>query len=386
MKEKVTVSGTVKTILLILIALGIASFVFGFVTDGKRAWANFLLVNYYFLQIAIGAAFFMTLQSISQAGWSAGFKRVPEAISLYIPVAAIFFLLLVFGIHSIYEWSHKEVVAADELIRHKTPFLNTPFFYIRLLLYFALWTIMVVLLRRTSLKEDIEGGMVHFHRTELLSKIFIFILALTFSLASFDWIMSIDAHWFSTLFAAKNFVAAFYHGSTIVVLVIFILYRRGYFTFLNKSHVLDLSRYIFILSIIWGYFWFAQFMLIWYGNIPEETVYYVYRMEMPWKLFFIAEIAINWFIPFLLLMPKRTGSSMQVVAAVIILLIVGQWIDLYGQIMPGTVHKFNIGIVEIGGMIGYGALFALVVIFGLERAALIPKNHPYLEESLEHHV
>jgi hypothetical protein len=385
MKDQVKLTGTFKLGTGILMGIGLVSFVTGFITDPDRTWANYLLNNYYFLMLALGAAFFIALQHISQAGWSAAFKRVGEAMAGYIPVAAFFFLLIIFGMHSLYGWTHTEAVAQDALIEHKSPYLNIPFFYLRLILFFALWILMIWLIRKASLKEDREGGLQWFHKSEHYSKILIFIMAVTVSLSAVDWIKSIDAHWFSTIFALKNFVASFYHGVTILVLIVFLLHRRGYFEFLNGYHLHDFARYIFMLAIIWGYFWFVQFMLIWYGNIPEETLYYVKRWEMGWKTLFFAEIAINWFIPFVVLLPTRTSRSKPVIFAMVVVLIIGHYVDLYMQIMPGTTEQLRFGFIEIGTFLGYAGIFSLTTGFWLSRAPLLPKNHPYLAESLEHH-
>jgi hypothetical protein len=385
MKDQVHLSGSFKVVTGVLILIGLAAFTAGFIQDPGRTWANYLMNNYYYLMLALGAAFFVALQYISQAGWSAAFKRVGEAMSGYIPVSAFFFLLLIFGVHSLYEWSHADAVAHDELIAHKSPYLNIPFFYIRLVLFFALWILMIRLIRKVSLKEDLEGGSEWFHKSEHYSKVLIFILALTVSLSAIDWIMSIDVHWFSALFALKNFVGAFYHGTAILILIVLLLHSRGYFEFLNAYHLHDFARYIFMLAIVWGYFWFSQFMLIWYGNIPEETVYYVARWEPGWKTIFFADIIINWFIPFVVLLPTRTSRSKPVILAMLILLIAGHYIDLYMQVMPGTTGNLTFGFIEIGSFLGYAGLFALVTGFWLSRAPLIPRNHPYLGESLEHH-
>jgi len=385
MKDQINLSVSFKIIAGIFVAVGLAAFITGFIQDPTRAWANFLLNNYYFLMLALGAAFFVALQYIAQAGWSSAFKRVGEAMSGYIPVAAFFFLLLIFGLKSLYEWSHAEVLAHDELIAHKAPYLNAPFFYIRLILYFALWILMVRRIRLASLKEDLEGGLNWFKRSEHLSKIFIFVLALTVTLSAVDWVMSIDVHWFSTLFALKNFVAAFYHGTAVLILIVLILHGRGYFEFLNSYHLHDFSRYLFMLAIVWGYFWFAQFMIIWYGNIPEETVYYATRWEQGWKSLFFIEILINWFIPFIVLLPTRASRSKTAIFTVIIFLVVGHYVDLYMQIMPGTTGILQFGFIELGTFLGYAGLFAFVTGWFLSRAPLIPQNHPYLEESMEHH-
>ena len=366
------------------------TFLLGLISDPKRTWANYLIVNYYFLSLAMGGAFFLVIQNISQSGWSAAFRRVPEAMMAYIPFAAVFFLLLYFGINDLYHWSHKEAVPLDPLLQHKSPFLNVPFFFARMIIYFALWIFLTRILRKISLKEDLsdpanqDSILLLFNKSELYSKIFIFIFAITFSLSAFDWIMSIDVHWYSTIFALKNLVASFLHGVSILALIIFILYKRGYFPFLNKYHLHDLARYIFMLSIVWGYFWFAQFMIIWYGNIPEETVYYYVRWKEGWKVLFFLEIGLNWAIPFLILLPVKTSRNMTVISAVILFLIIGQYLDLFVQIIPGTTGLLRFGWIEGGLFLGYAGLFSLVVAITLSKAKIIPSNHPYLDESINH--
>ncbi|NJO70027.1 MAG: quinol:cytochrome C oxidoreductase, partial [Bacteroidetes bacterium] len=249
-----------------LIAIGLGTFVYAFISNPAKAWANYLVNNYYFLSLAVGASFFYAIQYITQSGWSSGFKRVPEAMFGYLPVAALFFVLLFFGMHYLYEWSHHDVALHDELIAHKSPYLNVPFFFIRLFVFFAAWILLTQQLRKLSLREDKEGGMVNFQKSELYSKIFIFILGVTFSMSVIDWIKSIEVHWFSTLFALKGFISAFLHGTAAIVFIVLLLSYKGYFPFLNGSHLHDFNRYMFILSIFYGYFWFSQFMLIWYAN------------------------------------------------------------------------------------------------------------------------
>jgi hypothetical protein len=368
------------------IVAGILAMAYGFYSSADRAWANLLLNNYYFLSLAIGASFFMALQYITQSGWSAMFRRVPEAMSAYIPFAGIVMLLLYFGMHNLFEWSRPEAVAEDALLAHKSPYLNITFFFIRMVVFFGAWTFMTWLIRKVSLQEDQFGGIAYMDKNEMNSKIFIFILAITFSMASFDWIMSIEAHWVSTIFSVKNFIAAFYHGTAIVVLIVILLNERGYFKELNESHLLDFSRYLFMLSIVWGYMFFSQFMLIWFGNIPEETVYYAERWNNGWKVLFYVNIAINWFVPFIILLSQKMDKNKTVVKFICFLLIAGQWIDLYDQIMPTFTTTPQFGIVEIGAFIGFAGLFALVFGKAFSKADTIPKNHPYIEESLYHHI
>ncbi len=390
MKDQLKISTTFRIITLILIGIGALTFLFGILSDSVRTWANYLIVNYYFLSLSLGAAFFLAIQIISQSGWSAAFKRVPEAMMAYIPLAAVFFLFLYFGVYDLYSWSNGESVPNDPLLQHKLVYLNVPFFFLRLMIFFALWIIFTCIIRNISKREDTlnpadQGAVLTlFNKSELFSKIFIFIFAVTFSLSAFDWIMSLEVHWFSTIFALKNMVAAFLHGTSILTLIIFILYKRGYFSFLNEYHLHDFARYIFMLSIVWGYFWFAQFMIIWYGNIPEETVYYYIRWNEGWKVMFFLEIGLNWGIPFLLLLPVKTSRNLTVISIVIFFLIIGQYLDLFMQIIPGTTRMLKFGWIEAGLFLGYAGLFALVVVTTLSKTKIIPSNHPYLEESLNH--
>jgi hypothetical protein len=385
MEEKVVLTPTFKTVTYGLICLGLITLGIGFFTQPERTWANYLLNSYYFLAIAIGAAFFYAIQYITQSGWSAGFKRIPEAMFAYLPYAAIFFLLIYFGMHALYQWTHPDIVVNDELLQHKTPYLNIPFFYIRLIIYFTLWIIITRLLRKLSLQEDTSGGLDFFHRSEYYSKVFIFILAVTFSLAVIDWIKSIEAQWFSTIFAFKNFISAFQHGVAAIVVVLFIMNIRGHYGFMNKSHIHDFNRYLFILSVFYGYFWFTQFMLIWFADIPEETVYYHIRLQPAWSPYWIADIGINWLVPFLVLLPPMLSRLKYLVLSIACVMLIGFWIELFVEIMPGVTGLPQIGFIEIGIYLGFAGLFALVAGASLSRAALIPQNHPFLEESIHHH-
>lgn len=386
MEEKIKLSRSYIIGTLIMVAVGLVALVFAFMSDPQRGWANFLLNNVYFVSLSVGALLFLTIQRVTHSGWSAGFIRVPEAMAGFLPVAAVLFVILILGAHSLYHWTDTEAVAHDPLLDHKSPFLNLPFWIIRMVIYFTLWILMFVLIRRLSLREDTTGGLEPFQKMEHYAKIFIFMVIITFSFAMIDWVMSIDAHWYSTIFAIKNFVAAFHHAAIVITFIVLLMHQRGHFPFLNKNHLGDFSRYIFMLCIIWGYFWFAEFMLIWYANIPEETAYFLPRIRGEgWRFFFFANIIINWFLPFVLLMPKATSQSKLVLKIVIPFLIIGQFIDLYLQIFPGILGRQVLGFQEIGTFIGFAGLFMLVTGYMISRANLIPGNHPYLEECKDHH-
>ena len=387
MEERIKLSRIYILATLIMVLVGIAALVTAFMGDPQRAWANILLNNVYFVSLSVGALLFVAIQRVTHSGWSAGFIRVPEAMAGFLPVAAVLFLVMILGANSLYHWSQADAVSHDPLLMHKAPYLNLPFWIGRMVVYFALWILMYYIIRRLSVKEDHVGGMEIFKTLEHRSRVAIFIVLITFIFAIIDWIMSIDAHWYSTIFAVKDFVAAFHHAAIVITFIVLLMNQKGYFPFLNKSHLGDFSRYIFMLCIIWGYFWFAEFMLIWYGNIPEETAYFLPRAQGEgWRFFFFANIAINWFLPFVLLMPKATSRNRTILKIVIPFLIAGQFIDLYVQIFPGTVGEQVLGFQEIGTFIGFAGLFMLVTGWVLSRAGLYPVNHPYLEECKAHHI
>lgn len=387
MDTRFPTSKTLRTIALAMVVIGLVALVYGFITHPVRGWANLLLNHFYFLSLGIGAAFFLALQYITQSGWSAMFKRIPEAMMHYLAVAVVPGIVLFFGLSSLYHWAHEGAALHDAILAHKSPYLNIPFFIIRQLVFLVAWILLAWTLRRLSLKEDLNGGVHYFERSEFWSKVYIFVIAITFSFASFDLIMSIDPHWYSTVFSLKNFVAAFYHGAAVIALIAIILYQRGFFPHFNESHLLDFSRYIFMLSIVWGYLFFAQFMLIWYANIPEETVYYVLRWDDPtFKVLFFANIVINWFLPFTILLIRKAHRSLFIMKLVCILLIIGQYVDLYDQIFPTVVGKAAFGFTEAGVWVGFAGVFVLTIMWAMGRAALIPPNHPYLSESEQHHV
>jgi len=386
MEKKLKISSTFKIISIALVAIGIASLTYGFITDPVKTWANYLMNNYYFLSLGIGITFFGALQYITHSGWAVGFNRVYQAMGNIIPVISILMIpILIFGMGDLYHWAHEGAADHDALIAHKSPYLNTPFFVLRYVIYFLIWIVLTQMIRRFSLKEDKLGGMKYFKKAEIWSKVYIFALAFTFTLATFDWIMSIDVHWFSTIFAFRNFAMGFYHGLVVLTFILIILNKLGYIPWFSKAHLGDLTRFIFVLSIIWTYMWLSQYILIWYANIPEETVYYLPRTKGEFQILFWGEFVLNWLIPFLLLIPKQIATNKNAVLVICLVLILGQWVDLYQQIIVGTYGKLQIGIIEIGSFAGFLGLFALVVVYSLRKAPLLQKNHPYLEESMNHH-
>ncbi|MBE0663579.1 MAG: hypothetical protein IH597_14065 [Bacteroidales bacterium] len=368
----------------VLIVIGLAGIIFGLLTNPARAWANILLNNYLFIMLSIGALFFYAVQYVTHSGWSAMFQRIPLAAGVWLPIGAIVMFLFYFGMHYIYEWTHPEALAYDKLLQHKSPYLNIPFFYIRVVIYFILWIGIAWWMRKLTLREDIEGTL-HIDKHVKAAGAFLFAIVFTFTMASIDWIMSIDAHWFSTLFGLKNLLATIYYAVAFIILLMLWLQKQGYLTQMNEAHRNDFARYLFRLSIVWGYLWFVQYLVIWYANIPEATMYYVPRAQGEWSTLFYLDFALNFAIPFLALMNDKFARTKIVMIAISLLLLVGMWISLFLQIMPGSIGILQFGIIEISGTVGFIGLYLYFVFSHLSKIPLIPVNHPYLEESKHRH-
>ena len=365
-----------------------------------RIWVNLWINNIYFLGIALTGVLFLALQYASQAGWSAYIKRIPEAFGSWLYVAAgltfVIFGLANFagpGHYHLFHWLDSSLYVEggenyDAIIAGKKSYLNLTFFLIRMAAYFVLWIMMFRFIRNESLKEDMNGGDVHWRKLRVYSTIFIIIFALTSSTAAWDWVLSIDTHWFSTMFGWYVFSSWFVAGLAAVTLIVIWLREQGYLMQLNSSHLHDLGKYIFAFSIFWTYLWFSQFMLIYYANIPEESVYFIERLKSgQYAWVFYVNILLNFIFPFLVLMTrdsKRHTIFLKIVCPVIL---VGHWMDFYLMITPGSLgENGGIGFIEIGMAVLFAAGFIFVVLRALAKAPLVAQNHPMLEESLHHHI
>ncbi len=369
----------------LLMGLGGGALIFGFLTDPHRAWANVLINNFYLMSLGLAAAVFFAIHTLTGSCWWVGLKRIPEAMMAVIPVAGVLLLLLFFGRHELYHWSAPEAVH-DKILAGKAAWLNTPFFFLRMSFTVVVWTLITYWIRKTSRAQDAASGLEEHHRLHRLSAVFIPVFAVTFTLASFDWLMSVEPHWYSTIYAVYTFSGLFLHGMAAIALVTILLRERGYLEgVVNENHLHDLSKLILAFSTFWVCMWVNQYLLIWYTNIPEEAVYYALRTDSDWRWLFYLNVVINWGIPFPILLIRRSKRSAAVLKRVAILLLVGHWLDLYLAVAPPIVSNRQINYLEILTALGYGALFFYLTARALGRAPLVARRDPFLEESLHHH-
>ena len=414
--ERFQFDGKAKTWSLIMIVVGVIGLLYGLFTGSvERTFANLLLNSYYFTCVCICGIFFCAIQYVAQAGWSTAILRVPQAFAKALPIAAVVLLLVICGglfithtgtneegkqtvIPYLYKlWALKGVTTPgnenyDAVITAKSGYLNIPFFLIRLLVYLVSYSILGNLLVKYSNNEDELGGMFNYNKSFKISVIFLLIFGFTVPLFAFDTIMSLEAHWFSTMFGWYNFAALWVSGLSAITLTLIYLREKGNFDWVTEDHLHNLGMFMFGFSIFWTYLWFAQYLLTWYANIPEEAAYFFRRMEPQFKPWVWLNIIVNFLTPLLVLMSRDSKRRVKLLKVACIIILCGHWLDYFQMIMPGAVGPQSswlaeIGPIEIALFIGFVGLFMFTMLNALSKfKSLIPKKHPLLAESLHHHI
>lgn len=394
-----------------LMAIGIICIIILYITNGAhsgstnedqliraRFWASILQNSVYFLLICNAVLFFIAATTLAWGGWQLSFRRVTEALTACVPVLGIltFIILmaLVFGGDKIiYQWADHNKVASDESLQHKSGFLSSGFFIFVSVLAIGGWSLLGRKLRQLSLSTDdhklsIEEGKRFIWTNTVWSAIYIVLFSLTImSSLPWLWLMSIDAHWYSTMYSWYNFASTFVAGLALITVFVVFMKNNGYLEFTNREHLHDLGKFIFAFSIFWTYLWFDQYMLIWYANIPEETKYFKVRIEGPYKGIFFLNLFINFVAPFLILMKRSSKRNYGTITMVAVLIIFGHWLDFYQEVMPAISPKHvPFMLVDIGIALGFVGLIMYVTARAMTKAPLIARNHPFLKESIIHHT
>jgi len=370
--------------LLAVTGAGVVATCAGIVLSPDRTWPNLLLANTYLMSLALGGVLFVALQYVSHAGWATVIRRVPEAMTLALPVSGVVMILILFGIPSLYEWSHPSAVEHSHVLQAKAGWLNAPFFVIRTVAYIGLWIALSSLILRYSRAQDLDGSIDHTLRNRRVSASFIVVFAFTFTLASMDWIMSLQPHWYSTIFGVYNFSGLFLNALATITVVVILLRRRGYFgTAVTEAHLHDLGKLIFAFSTFWMYIWFSQYILIWYANIPEEVRFYTMRSGGGWLTLTIVNVLFNWLIPFVVLMPAWAKRSEGLLLRVCMIVMLGHWIDLFWMILPPFMKDGpTVSLWELAPMTAGICGFFLLTFTSLGKHKIFPVKDPYLGESL----
>jgi hypothetical protein len=400
-----------KTWSMVLMVVGALAAITGWFFDKTEHhqywWANLLICGFFFFAISLGAMFFYAVQYAAEVAWTAQLKRIFEAMFSYVPyglgIIVIVLLAGQFHVHHLYHWMDPEVIdpnspSFDAIIANKMPFLSSWFFWLRVMIYGAVFITFGYLFRKWSLLED-EAASTELHIKQYKrSALFLVFFAVFSSTIAWDWLMSIDVHWYSTMYGWYIFAGMWV--TTMIFATLFILWLKGqgYLSKVNDSHIHDMGKWVFAISMLWSYLWFCQYMLIWYSDIPEEVTYFKERydhyMTGMWLVFFC-----NFAIPFYVLIARDAKRNVKFLQRVGVIIFITHFLDLYMAVIPGTIHghlEWGIGEhaqhitfawwFEIGMFLGFLGLFIMVVTKALSKARMIPVNHPYLAESENHHI
>src|SRR5919106_1610548 len=340
----------------------------------KQFFFSWLVSFLFFLSLALGALFFVLIQYAAQGGWGIVVRRIAETIFCTIPVMAVLFVPVLFGLHDLYEWSHADAVEHDALLRWKSPYLNVPFFLIRAAVYFGIWSFIALLYYRGSRGQDVTGDPGVSARLRLLAGPAIIVLALTQTFASVDWIMSLTPHWYSTMFGVYFFAGSFVGFIALLSVVAAALRRAGLLdTVISAEHLHDVGKLLFAFTAFWAYIAFSQFFLIWYANLPEETIWYKARLEGSWKAVSVLLMAGHFGAPFFYLMGREVKRRGWTLALGGMWLLVMHFVDLYWQVMP-TLHPQGVrpSLLDVTALMAVGGSFVATAGWLMRRHALVP--------------
>jgi hypothetical protein len=364
-------------------AAGFLTLATGLFLSPQRALGSLLMAGFGLMCLGLAGILFVAILYASGAAWGTAFRRVPEAMSAILPYgAAVLAVVFLFG-SSLYPWIHNR----GEMTGFKAVWLNFPFFLTRAVLYVALWLLFTRAILKTSRLQDDTRDPAASRSNAKLSVIFLVVFGITFCLASFDWVMSLEPHWSSTIFGIYNFAGLFSSGLAVIILLVVWMRRAGPLRdFVTDEHLHDLGKLLFAFTTFWMYIWFSQYMLIWYADIPEETVHYIGRQHQYWMPLFILNLLLNWAVPFVVLLPKRTKRTGGLLAKVAVVVLLGRWLDLYLMIEPATGGSNpQFGPWEVAAIAGTFALFILVFARAMGSAPPVPLGDPFLAESLHYH-
>ncbi|GAA4741736.1 quinol:cytochrome C oxidoreductase [Flavisolibacter ginsenosidimutans] len=411
LREQFVIPKKYNTLSLAFMAVGVLSIIILFITHGTssdehvaaRFWASILQNSVYFLLVTNAAMFFICATTLAWGGWQMSFRRVSEAISTCVPVIGVIalaiLLALIFGSnHVIYHWASPDAVH-DPAIEHKSGFLNKGFFAVWTVITIAGWWLLGKKMRQLSRSIDdrpltIAEGKKYIWNNTVWAAVYTVFFALTvLSSIPWLWLMSIDAHWYSTMYSWYTFASVFVAAIALITLFVVYLKNNGYLELTTKEHLHDLGKFIFAFSIFWTYLWFAQFMLIWYANIPEETIYFKPRLQGPYRAIFWLNLIINFLAPLLLLMKRAPKRNYGTITMMSVLILFGHWLDFYQMVMPTAVMNPETKqtyvpnmLADLGIALGFVGLIMFVTVRSLAKHPLVAKNHPFLKESIVHHT
>jgi hypothetical protein len=350
-----------------------------------RFWGNWLLWTLFLLTIGLGCLFIVGLEHVVGAKWSVPVRRVPERLSGLIPLMSPALLLALLSLRQLYPWTHPESLA-NPLIAGKAGWLNMPFFIIRLLICIALWLVSYRILVTGSYRQDWKRDLRFSVRARRMGPLYMVIFGITISIVAFDWISGLEPTWYSDIFGVYLFAGTFLASlaATSLLLVHQLAQRR--LPGIGPDHVYNLGGFMFAFTVFWGYIAFAQFLLMWYANLPEEVFWYKERLQGLWIPMISVIALFHFFVPFLALLPRDAKCNLRRLTWVSMLMLTAHWLDLYWMIMPAVGKGPQFGWMELSSALFFVCMVLLWLRRALGRGADMPIGDPYLKEGLEFHL
>lgn len=405
-RENFVIPKRYNTTAYILMAIGVLAIIGLYITQGSkndvhaqaRFWGSLLQNSVYFLLVVNAAMFFICATTLAWGGWQMSFRRVTEAISACVPVLSVISGVVLLAIafsdnHTIYHWTDTEHVKHDEVLLHKAGFLNKTFFAVWTIITLVGWSLLGWKMRSLSRSIDnkplnVEEGKSYVWNNTVWAAVYIIFFALTvMSSTPWLWLMSIDAHWYSTMYSWYTFASTFVAGIALITLFVVFMKNNNYLELTNQEHLHDLGKFMFAFSIFWTYLWFSQFMLIWYANIPEETTYFKPRAEGVYSGIYWLMFLINFLAPLLILMTRGAKRNYGTITFMSLLILFGHWLDFFQMVFPGpSPDHVPMILYDFAIALGFIGLIMFVTARAMAKSPLIIKNHPFIKESVIHHT
>ncbi|UCG34417.1 MAG: hypothetical protein JSU68_07205 [Phycisphaerales bacterium] len=364
----------------------VAALIQGILTEeGMHRFYHAYLVNLcYFLSLSLGALFFVMLQHLTRAGWSVVIRRFAEGLTAPLPMLAVLCIPILVGRHELYSWTRSGLVAEDHLLQLKQPYLNTTFFIIRLAACFAIWMLLARFFFANSVRQDMTGDVNLTLRMQAISGPGMVLFAITLTVAAVDLLMSLDPHWYSTIFGVYYYAGGVVGFFALLALVVFLAQSSGRLPrVITIEHYHDMGKLIFAFVVFWAYIAFSQYLLIWYANIPEETVWFLHRQDGDWGVMSLVLLFGHFVVPFLALISRRAKRRKASVAVTAVWVLSMHWLDIYWLVMPGVSEgHLGLSLMDLTCFIGIGGLFVATAVLALREHSLIPARDPRLIESL----
>jgi len=383
--QKKSLPDKFKKISFLIFGIGLLTVIISFFVDSHRFAFNYNILFSFLVSIALGNMFLFAIEYLAGAVWSTVFRRINEIFISFVPFVMVIGIVVLLEMHSIFHWTHKDVLENDEIVRGKTPYLNETFFIIRFFVYTLVWTLFAYFMRKNSLKQDTTYDQNLTYRNSKLSAFFIPIFAITITFFAIDYLMSTEPHWFSTIFGVYYFSGTVLSALAILTVVSILLHERSYFDkILKPDHFYNLGALLFAFVNFWAYIAFSQFLLIWYANLPEETFWMIHRWENGWEIFSFILIFGHFLIPYFALLSQQAKSNLNRLKIVSIWLLIMHYVDIYWLTMPSGFKQLVFGWIELGFIVFCVGIIMILFYYRYERMKnIIPVGDPKLKRSLE---